>query len=269
MAKNASFSICLILLFTFCSELYAFVPGGIAQIYLEIPSTTPPTIYYNDAQALVMRKEHSWVCILGLPLTQEIGTAKIEIHSPLGIQTKNFTVKEKKYPIEKLTIPNKRKVQPFASDLTRIAKETALIQGAYKSWHVLPITELHLQRPVKGRESSQFGQRRILNGIEKSQHSGLDIAAPIGTPVLAAKDGFVITTEDFFYSGKTVIVNHGQGFITSYSHLDTILSQPGDNIQQGEVIGTIGKTGRVTGPHLHWSVVLNGALVDPKLFLLD
>ena len=134
-------------------------------------------------------------------------------------------------------------------------------------WRAAQDTDLAFILPVKGELSSHFGLRRFFNGEPRSPHAGIDVAVARGTPVKASAQGQVLAVGDYFFNGKTVFVDHGNGLITMYCHLDRIDVKTGETVRKGQRIGLSGMTGRATGPHLHWSVVLNGAMVDPELFV--
>jgi murein DD-endopeptidase MepM/ murein hydrolase activator NlpD len=154
-----------------------------------------------------------------------------------------------------------------AADLQRFTGEHEHLQAALATFSAQIPATLGLRAPVAGERSSSFGLRRIFNGESRDPHSGMDIRAPLGAAVGAAADGVVIDVGDYFFNGNTVLVDHGSGMITMYCHLATIGVQPGQHVASGERLGTVGATGRVTGPHLHFGVALNRAFVDPALFL--
>jgi murein DD-endopeptidase MepM/ murein hydrolase activator NlpD len=121
--------------------------------------------------------------------------------------------------------------------------------------------------PAKGPISSEFGVRRFINNQPRNRHGGMDIAAPEGTEVSAPLSGEIIIASNFFYKGNVIYINHGAGLVSSYSHLSKIEVKNGDKVKTGDLIGLVGKTGRVTGPHLHWEVYLMGTAINPEIFL--
>ena len=151
--------------------------------------------------------------------------------------------------------------------LARIAREREIIDAALTNWRDRPLTGIGLTAPVDGPRSSSFGLRRFFNDEPRAPHKGMDIAVPEGTPVAAARDGIVTVTGDFYFNGNTVIVDHGQGLITMYCHLSAIGVEHGAAVAAGDALGAVGRTGRVTGPHLHFGTYLNGTAVDPSLLL--
>jgi murein DD-endopeptidase MepM/ murein hydrolase activator NlpD len=249
------------------------VPGGVAIIKLDTTSNIPPSVRYMGNRTLVMRdpnsdsKHKQWLTVIGIPLDATLGVNSIDITTNDLRTQQTFVVQPKKYRSEKISLPNHRKVEPLAEDLPLIDAQYQETIQTYAIWQDANLDQLGLQLPVRGRKSSPFGLTRIFNDIPKMPHSGLDIAAPQGTAVACPKAGRVINTGNYFFSGNIVFVDHGQGFITSYCHLDTIAVHKDQVLQQGDLIGTVGKTGRASGPHLHWSVSLNGARVNPQLFI--
>jgi murein DD-endopeptidase MepM/ murein hydrolase activator NlpD len=160
-----------------------------------------------------------------------------------------------------------RQVNLSAEDLARVERERIEIDQALNRWSARQPQQLMLAQPVPGVRSSSFGLRRVFNGESRNPHSGMDIAAPIGTPVIAPAAGEIVGTGNYFFNGNTVFVDHGRGFLSMYCHLSSIDVKPGEQIVAGTRLGAVGMTGRVTGPHLHWALSLNRAWVDPELFL--
>ena len=244
------------------------VPGGIAIIPISKAHTMEtPYVTYKHRRTVVIDGSFIWYAIVGIPLTASPGEHSILIErSNNKPRTITFTVKPKEYEAQHITLKDKRKVNPYKKDLVRIKKEKKQISDAFLLWTAtVPETTL-FTLPVSGRLSSPFGLRRFFNKQARKPHSGVDIAAPKGTELKAPASGTIITTGEFFFNGKSVFIDHGMGLITMYCHMDNITVKHGQKIKQGESFGTIGMTGRATGPHVHWSVSLNNTRVDPNLF---
>ncbi len=249
------------------------VPGGVAVVRIDaaglgsVPLTAAPVVRYQGRRVLVVRDANGWSAIVGVPLDAKPGTAKVDIDGPTGPRSQSFQVGPKDYPVQKLTIPDRRKVDPTADDMQRINREQEVIVRVRTHWAPTERVDLAVALPAQAPLSSRFGLRRVFNGQPRNPHNGLDLAVPRGTPIGAAAAGVVTYTGDLFFAGHTVFVDHGQGFVTMYCHLDEIGVRVGAALARGERLGLSGMTGRVTGPHLHWTVYLNGTAVDPELFL--
>ena len=218
---------------------------------------------------MVLKDQDRWVAVVGIGLNAKPGEHRVTLVHGDSNDSYRFTVRDKGYKTQHITIKDKRKVNPNKLDMERIGRERKLIRAALDTWEESETVPLPLMLPVDGRLSSPYGLRRFFNKQPRKPHSGLDIAAPTGTPVVSAQSGQVVATGDFFFNGKTVFVDHGQGLITMYCHLDSITAESGQRVNKGEPIGTVGMTGRVTGPHLHWGVSLNRNMVDPSLLLAE
>ncbi len=217
---------------------------------------------------MVLRTEGRWQAVVGIPLDTPPGTHYLEVAAAKKTRRIPFAVSDKQYATQRLTITDQRKVEPTPEDLARIEQESKKIGTALATWSDARVIPIGFTLPVAdGRPSNSFGMRRIFNGQARKPHSGMDISADSGTPVLSPAPGTVITTGDYFFTGNSVFVDHGQGLITLYSHLEQIQVQPGQTLERGDPIGKVGMTGRATGPHLHWGVILNQVSVDPALFL--
>jgi|TARA_B110000305_G_C19233727_1_gene536449 murein DD-endopeptidase MepM/ murein hydrolase activator NlpD len=239
------------------------VPGGVAVIAL--PANTKSAQFLGKP-VLINGDSEKPIAIVGIAMDQAPGPAQLDLVSGAIV----FDVLEKSYLTERLTIQDNNKVTPPARDYDRINRDRQEMMAVFESFttdRAINAGSLEFITPVEGRISSPFGKRRILNDQPRSPHSGLDIAAPEGTPIKAAAAGIVRATGDYFFNGNTVLIDHGQGLITMYCHLSKIKVELNATVEQGEVIGLVGQTGRVTGPHLHFSVNLNQARVDPALFI--
>jgi murein DD-endopeptidase MepM/ murein hydrolase activator NlpD len=244
------------------------VPGGVKIIRLDVRGSAMPYVDADGHRALVVQDGADWVAIIGIPLSAPLATRQVVVHSNQGRQEIDFTVGEKHYASQSLKV-EPGKVNPSASDQARVNRERVQIDQDLSRWSDGEPQNLRMEQPVPGVRSSSFGLRRIFNGESRNPHSGMDIAAPIGTPVKVPIAGTVIDTGEFFYNGNTVFVDHGRGLISMYCHLSAIGVTPGQHVAAGAILGEVGMTGRVTGPHLHWALMLNRAWVDPELFVAD
>ncbi len=204
----------------------------------------------------------AWWALAGADLDLGAGAGALLVMAGGESRNHKVPVVPGKYEVERLTLPPE-KVSPTAPEvLARIqrdqqrAKEAGLTDRDHPFGGVLDV-------PAEGRLSSSFGRRRILNGIPKSPHGGTDIAAPTGTPVRAAAPGVVRLVDDMFYSGWTVFLDHGSGWMTTYMHLSEVSVREGETVGRGARIGAVGATGRVTGAHLHWGLQWLRARIDP------
>ena len=238
-------------------------PGGIAVIDAGPADRPAPSATFGDKPVLVMRDGERWRAVVGVPLDTEPGQLTIQ----LGGYPLSVSIGDHAYAEQRLTVKNKSYVTPDQAQLDRIGRERKIIDGALNNFRDVPVESIDLAAPVEGRHSSSFGLRRFFNDQPRSPHKGMDIAAGSGTPIRAPRDGVVTATGDYFFNGNTVILDHGQGYVTMYCHLSDIAVEEGQAVSTGETLGTVGATGRVTGPHLHFGTYLNGTAVDPAIVL--
>ncbi len=250
-------------------KLNAPVPGGVAILPLG-DADRAPEVTFLDRRVMVVREEgKQWIAVLGIPLSVKPGEQQAVVRDANGERKVSFSVGAKEYVAQHITLKNPRQVDPNPDDMKRIEREMAEQSAANRTYRagVTP-SNLLLDRPVSGgRLSSPFGLRRFFNGQERNPHSGLDFAVPAGTPIKSPAAGVVVLVGDYFFNGKTVFVDHGQGFISMFCHMSAIDVKVGDEVPRGGVVGKVGATGRATGPHLHWNVSLNDARVDPAIFI--
>jgi murein DD-endopeptidase MepM/ murein hydrolase activator NlpD len=243
------------------------VPGGVVTLPLAGAADEKPIATFNGNPVLVLKQPAGWLAVVGVNLDAQPGELSLDVQQPGADPRKvAFRIVPKAYRTQQLKVaPSQVNLSP--EDEARVAKETEKVHAAITAFTPDAPATLRLPAPVPGPRSSSFGLRRVFNGESRKPHSGMDIAAPTGTPIKAPLAGRVVDVGSYFFNGNNVIVDHGQGLMTMYCHLSKIDVTVGQELKRGEVLGEVGATGRVTGPHLHWGVILNGNSVDPALFL--
>lgn len=178
-------------------------------------------------------------------------------------------VQKKDFGESRITITNNKLVDLSDEDRKRTIRESAIIKKALQSYSKDIKPKFNFMRPVEGIISSRYGKKRFINDSPRSPHLALDIAAPEGTAIFTPDNGRIILIGNFFYSGNFVLIDHGYGLVSSYSHLSSVSVSKGDILDKGQKIGEVGSTGRVTGPHLHWTVYYEGVRINPESLLRD
>lgn len=254
-------------------KLHRPVPGGVAVVPVmakpasSADSQTVPEAYLDGQKVLVLADDSSWWAIIGIPLTTSPGEISLTVKTPKTQTVVPIEIKPFEYKSQHITLKDRAMVSPPPKTLERIKSELSEQLAAYGTFSDRQPSNLIFDPPVPGRLSSPFGLQRFFNGEPRNPHSGLDFAAPKGTPVKSPADGRVLLIGDYYFNGLTIFIDHGQGVISMFCHLSQINLLPGDIVKRGDVVGAVGSTGRSTGPHLHWNVSLNNARVDPALFL--
>ncbi len=238
------------------SALGEAVPGGVHVLALE---DDVREVSWQGRPVLILGRQ----ALIGIALSTEPGTYVARLTGADGEREIPVRVRDKAYPEQHLTIANQRMVEPDAAALARIREERARQDALYLQFSQRDLDITPFVTPTQGPISSLFGNRRILNGLPRSPHSGLDLAAALGAAVQAPAAARVTLADDLYFNGNTLFLDHGQGLVSMYCHLDAMAVSAGESVTRGQIIGQVGATGRVTGPHLHWSVSLNGNRVDP------
>lgn len=237
------------------------IQGGLVQ-----GQTVPGARVTLDGETVTVSK--SGLFVLGFGRDARSSSVLV-LRLPGGkVDTRQLTVKQRSYKIQRIDGLPGRKVSPTKKDLKRIAAERKLIRAARRAMSAEARFTAGFTWPVTGRLSGIYGSQRILNGKKRRPHFGVDIAAPKGTPIVAASDGRVVLVHHgMFFTGKTVMIDHGLGVGTLYIHMDAIDVKKGDTVRRGQQIGRVGMTGRATGPHLHWGLTWRGLSLDPALLV--
>lgn len=242
------------------------VPGGLAVISLPKAHNSQKLLnitFNNKPVWQISHNSQQWA-VIGIPLNQKPGKLTYFVND----KPQTITIKDKAFREQHLTV-KKKHANPPARDMKRIREESRLSQEAFNLFTGINKNRPYHQfiTPAQGPISSPFGLKRFFNEQARRPHSGLDIAAPRGSDIVAPYAGKIVLTGNFFFNGNSIFIDHGQGLVTMYCHMDKLESKQGQWVEAGEVIGKVGATGRVTGPHLHWTVSLNNIRVDPLLFI--
>lgn len=260
----------LLLLFTstlFAIENQPYI-GGVAVVDVG-HFETKPKIFYKAKEAKVIQKEGRYFATIGIGLNEKIGKRHIVAVTQNKKSDFYFQVTPKTYKKEYIKLKSNKHVSLSKKDLSRFYKEKSKTKKVFANFNTDEVSDLNFASPLSGRISSPFGKKRYFNGKPKAPHSGIDIAAKKGTPIKAAQSGLVVIQEAFFFNGNTIYLDHGEGVITLYCHMSGFAVNEGDYVNKGDIIGYVGSTGRSTGPHLHFGVVLNSNAVDPKIFVKE
>lgn len=248
-------------------------PGGVALLALGAAPQRPEA-RFNQLPVLVVGQTEGWTAVVGLPLSAPVGEAILQVlaqaatadAAAVPARSLRFEILPHRYAEQRLKVSPKH-VELSPENLARHERERAHQAGVIATVSTPWPERLRMQVPVPGPRSSSFGLRRVFNGQPRAPHSGMDIAAPTGTPVVAPLAARVLDVGDYFFNGQTVWLDHGGGLLSMFCHLSAVHVAVGDVLAAGARVADVGATGRVTGAHLHWSVSLNRSMVDPALFI--
>lgn len=244
------------------------VPGGVALINFN-SNYTNPKAFYNNIELYVQKlDDNHWQALIGIPLYEKLGKKQITIKD-YSAKSIEFEVVSATYKEQYITLTGDKKkyVNPLIKHMDRIKKERPILASARKTFSNVIYGSGKFIKPSGGIKSSEFGLKRFYNLEPRRPHTGLDYAADEGSLITAPQKGKVILTGNYFFNGNTVFLDHGKGLISVYIHMSKISVKKDQILKKGDVIGLVGKTGRATGPHLHWGIYLNSTAVNPELFL--
>ncbi len=239
--------------------------GGVAKLYFN----ERPDIFINNKKinAFTLKQSEQWLVLIPLSLYKNIKSLRIVSLTTTRVQAHIIHLNKPNYETQYINVKNKEFVTASKKTLERIWKDSALKKKNFKRYSKLYSRNLKMIRPLNSKLRHDFGRRRFFNGVAKNPHAGIDLSGEEGDEIRAPLSGEVIILGNLFYNGNMLLIDHGKGLITAYSHLSKFSKPNGSWVKQGEVIGEVGSTGRATGPHLHWSVYLSGEPINPDLFL--
>lgn len=248
-------------------------PGDVVPIAVQAPKDVSGVTALWQSRDVAFVRDHDgvWRGLIGIDVGDDPGPRTLSVTATraaggaLGV-THAFAVEPKDFRTRRIRVAP-RFVNPPKSALPRIRREATLLNALFKTSSPDRLWTADAVRPVEGVAVSGFGVRSVLNGENRGPHNGLDLAATTGTPIHAPTPGVVVYARELYYSGNTVILDHGQGLYSTMAHLSVIDVKEGQRVVRGELLGKVGATGRVTGPHLHWAVRVLGARVDPLSLL--
>ena len=240
--------------------------GNLTLIKIPAKKGETPQVTWMKREIYLARdsQKTSWYGFLAADLRAKPGRYKVLVKIlPAGLK-KQFEIKviKKDYGVRRLTLPQNM-VDLDAKTLKRAKKESKTMKSLWNAIPSAPFWRGPFLRPVPGEVKGPFGRRSVINNQPRSPHSGVDLKAGPETPIMAINNGRVVLTAEHFFTGHTVVIDHGGEIQSMYFHLHGILVEQGEIVTKGKVIGLVGSTGRSTGPHLHWGIRVNGARVDP------
>jgi murein DD-endopeptidase MepM/ murein hydrolase activator NlpD len=241
----------------------SFQPGELVVLTIEGATSPPKVRAFGHAVPVARVRDSAWRALIGIDLDVTPGRYDVAVdtgeaplvHQPLRVVTKAF-------PTRRLTV-DPAFVNPPPEALAEIAEDNKTLAAVWASSSPDALWTAPFVRPVPQPANSAFGTRSVFNGAPRAPHGGADFPSPTGTPVLAPNAGRVVLASPLYYTGNTIIVDHGQDLFSLFAHLSEMNVKAGDRVTPGELIGKVGATGRVTGPHLHWAIRLGSARVDP------
>jgi len=244
------------------AQEYHVVQGDVLTLHREIPAGAVSLECFGKQWPVVREKDGKVWAWVGVDLRKATGNYPIVWHAGNWNDQDRLVVSKGEFRISRITVEKKMAV--FGPDeLKRIRTDQKLLKDSYRA-KVDATPFIHItQMPTPGVVSTPFGAQRYVNGEARSPHSGIDIAAPEGTPVITPLSGKVLVVSDMYLNGKTVAIGHGHGLVSVFSHLHDVAIKKGEWIDGGSRIGSVGMSGRATGPHLHWGIRFNQARINP------